>query len=50
MPVHQNKRKYEMGRPSANTKLGPKKIKKIRVRGGNYKYRALSLNTGNFTW
>ena len=34
----------------ANTKLGEKKITKVRVRGGNYKFRALRLNTGNFNW
>ena len=44
MPIHKKKRKFEMGRPSALTKLGEKKVRKIRVRGGNYKYRALALN------
>ena len=50
MPIHKKKRIYESGRPAANTKLGDKKIKRIRVRGGNYKFRALRLNTGNFNW
>ncbi len=50
MPVHKKKRVYEMGRPMAYTKLGPKKIQKMRVRGGNYKFRALRLNSGNFNW
>ncbi len=50
MPVHQKKRAYELGRPMAHTKLGEKKIAKLRVRGGNYKFRALRLNTGNFNW
>ena len=41
---------YESGRPMAHTKLGEKRIKKLRVRGGNYKFRALRLNTGNYNW
>merc|ERR1712198_532781 len=44
------KRKYELGRPAAHTKLGPKRIHTIRTRGGNKKYRALRLDTGNFSW
>jgi len=48
--VHQKKRKFEMGRPSAMTKIGSKKVVPIRVRGGNHKYRALRLDTGNFSW
>ena len=50
MPVHQKKRAYEKGRPMAATKIGEKRIRKIRVRGGNHKYRALRLNAGNFVW
>merc|ERR1712168_161768 len=38
------------GRPAAQTKLGPKRIHTIRTRGGNKKYRALRLDTGNFAW
>jgi small subunit ribosomal protein S8e len=34
----------------ANTKLGEKRVRSLRVRGGNYKYRALRLNEGNFNW
>jgi len=48
--IHQKKRKHEMGRPAANTKLAPKRISIVRVRGGNLKYRALSLESGNFSW
>ena len=48
--IHQKKRAFEKGRPSAQTKIGDKRIKKIRVRGGNSKFRALRLNTGNFIW
>merc|ERR1719261_797443 len=44
------KRKYEMGRQPASTKLGPKKINTVRVRGGNKKFRALRLDFGNFSW
>jgi small subunit ribosomal protein S8e len=48
--VHQKKRKFEMGRPSAMTKIGTKKVVPMRVRGGNTKFRALRLDTGNFSW
>lgn len=34
----------------ASTKIGEKRIRKIRVRGGNHKFRALRLNSGNFVW
>jgi len=44
------KRKFEMGRQPASTKIGEKKITRIRVRGGNYKFRALRLDHGNFAW
>jgi len=47
--VHK-KRKYEAGRPAANTKLGARRIHTIRTRGGNKKYRALRIDTGNFSW
>ncbi len=33
------KRKYEMGREYIETLIGERKIKKVRVRGGNYKIR-----------
>lgn len=32
------------------TKLGAKRIHLVRGRGGNLKYRALRLETGNFAW
>lgn len=45
------KRKYEMGRQPANTKLSSNKtVRRIRVRGGNVKWRALRLDTGNYAW
>ena len=48
--IHQKKRAFEKARPFSNTRLGEKKIRKIRVRGGNHKFRALRLNSGNFNW
>lgn len=39
-----------MGRQPAMTKLGPKDVRPIRGRGGNYKYRALRIDQGNFVW
>ncbi|KAL3889969.1 hypothetical protein ACJMK2_002283 [Sinanodonta woodiana] len=44
------KRKFELGRPPSNTKLGQKRIHTIRIRGGGKKYRALRLESGNFSW
>merc|ERR1719318_80151 len=44
------KRKFELGRPAAMTKLGPMRDHPVRVRGGNLKYRALRLDGGNFSW
>ena len=50
MPVHQKKRKFEMGRQPAMTKLGAARVRPVRGRGGNYKYRALRIDAGNFSW
>jgi len=50
MPIHKKKRLFESGRPAALTKMGEKRIRRIRVRGGNYKFRALRLENGNFSW
>jgi len=50
MPIHQKKRKFEMGRQAANTKLGHPRVRPLRCRGGNYKFRALRLEAGNFSW
>ena len=47
------KRKYELGRPAANTKLcsgNSALVRPVRCRGGNMKFRALRLDTGNFSW
>ena len=49
-PIVRKKRKFELGRPSANTKMGPKRIRTVRTMGGNTKFRALRLDTGNFSW
>merc|ERR1712010_25202 len=43
-------RKFELGRQNSNTKIGHKRIRTVRTRGGNTKYRALRLDTGNFSW
>ncbi|KAH3687804.1 hypothetical protein WICPIJ_001212 [Wickerhamomyces pijperi] len=44
------KRKFESGRQGSNTKIGPKRIHSVRTRGGNQKFRALRIETGNFSW
>jgi small subunit ribosomal protein S8e len=44
------KRLYESGRPPAMTKIGVTRVHILRVRGGNQKFRALRLDTGNFSW
>merc|ERR1711966_86526 len=49
-PQYRKKRKYELGRAAANTKLGTKRLRTVRVRGGHTKYRALRLDHGNFSW
>jgi small subunit ribosomal protein S8e len=48
--VHIKKRKYEMGRPPADTKLGTKRVHVVRTRGGNQKFRGLRLDSGTFSW
>merc|ERR1712113_582024 len=50
MPIHKKKRKFESGKPAANTKLAAKRIRLVRKRGGHCKHRALRLNMGNFMW
>jgi len=51
-PHYRKKRKFELGRQPANTKLvvGSKRIHTVRTRGGNTKHRALRLDSGNFAW
>merc|ERR1711991_120404 len=50
--IHQKKRKFELGRIAANTKLvhGETRVHTVRGRGGNLKFRALRLDHGNFAW
>ena len=51
MPIHKKKRKYEMGRQPAMTKLGNgARVITVRGRGGDLKFRALRLDSGNFAW
>lgn len=48
---YRKKRKYEMGRQPAMTKLSSHVcVRRVRVRGGNSKFRALRLDHGNFSW
>ncbi|KAJ9506033.1 hypothetical protein QJQ45_002496 [Haematococcus lacustris] len=40
-----------MGRQASNTKLSVNvAVRKVRVRGGNYKFRALRLDSGSYSW
>uniref|UniRef100_A0A7S2VTU2 40S ribosomal protein S8 n=1 Tax=Lankesteria abbotti TaxID=340204 RepID=A0A7S2VTU2_9APIC len=50
MPIHQKKKKHEMGRPPSHTRLGANRVRPVRVRGGSKKYRALRLDNGGFSW
>merc|ERR1711893_449290 len=50
MPPLRKKRKFELGRPATQTRIGARRIHTVRTRGGNKKYRALRLDTGNFAW
>ena len=44
-------KRYELGRQPAMTKLSSNKtVRRVRVRGGNVKWRALRLDTGNYSW
>ncbi|KAI9681258.1 MAG: ribosomal protein S8A [Caeruleum heppii] len=47
---YRKKRAFEKGRQPANTRIGTKRIHLVRTRGGNRKYRALRLESGNFSW
>ena len=43
--------RYELGRQPAMTKLSSNVcVRRVRVRGGNSKFRALRLDHGNFSW
>ena len=43
------KRKYEMGREQIETLIGERKVKKIRVRGGNYKTKLVKDKYANIS-
>ncbi len=43
------KRKYEMGRDTILPVIGERKLRKLRVRGGNYKVRVVSTTHINVT-
>ncbi|PSR97294.1 putative ribosomal protein Rps8bp [Coniella lustricola] len=47
---YRKKRAFEAGRQPAQTRIGAKRIHTVRTRGGNHKYRALRLDSGNFAW
>jgi len=47
---YRKKRAFEKGRQPANTRIGAKRIHLVRTRGGNQKFRALRLESGNFSW
>jgi small subunit ribosomal protein S8e len=47
---YRKKRAFEAGRQEAGTRIGAKRIHLVRTRGGNRKYRALRLESGNFSW
>ena len=45
--LNKNKRKYELGKGAAETKIGERKVKKIRSKGGNEKIRLTNENNIN---
>jgi len=44
---YRKKRKYEKGNPPIHTKLGDRRSSKIRIKGGNIKFRIFSDSTAN---
>lgn len=48
--ILRGKKKFENGRQPSLCHLGGHKVKDVRVRGGNYKQRALRVSNGNFAW
>jgi len=48
--IARKRRQHELGRLPANTKLGARRVSTVRARGGNFKLRALRLDSGNFAW
>lgn len=49
-PAYRKKRRFDLGRQPAMTKIGAKSIHFVRCHGGMIKRRALKLETGNFSW
>ncbi|KAI9839452.1 MAG: ribosomal protein S8A [Sarea resinae] len=47
---YRKKRAFEKGRQPSNTRIGAKRIHLVRTRGGNRKFRALRIDSGNFSW
>ncbi|KAI5787687.1 ribosomal protein S8e/ribosomal biogenesis NSA2 [Peziza echinospora] len=47
---YRKKRAFELGRQPANTRIGAKRVHIVRTRGGNRKFRALRIDSGNFSW
>ena len=45
--LNKNKRKYELGKGAAETKIGERRFKKIRTKGGNNKIRLTNENKIN---
>ena len=41
------KKKYELGREPAMTSIGERRVKKVRARGGNYKFKLLEEEYAN---
>ena len=41
---------YAVGRPAASTKIDPRRIRTVLVRGANSKYWAWRLDVGNLSW
>jgi len=50
--VHRKKRAFELARQPSATKMtaAENRVRVVRTRGGNKKYRALRLANGNFAW
>eukprot|EP00518_Triparma_eleuthera_P004050 CAMPEP_0182465180 /NCGR_PEP_ID=MMETSP1319-20130603/9042_1 /TAXON_ID=172717 /ORGANISM="Bolidomonas pacifica, Strain RCC208" /LENGTH=205 /DNA_ID=CAMNT_0024664871 /DNA_START=40 /DNA_END=657 /DNA_ORIENTATION=- len=49
-PKFNKKRKHTLGRQPAMTKLAAPAIHRVRTRGGNSKFRAMSLHSGTYTF
>jgi len=48
--AYRKKRKFEIGRQPAMTRIGKRVVHLVRCRFGIVKHRALRLETGNFAW